>query len=127
MESIVLDFNEIQILAVEDFRGSDNLKYLSIENNKIKSLAFVKELQKLEKLYAANNCLRVSTRKGRINIAMDLLMNMISQDSNDMQYLSALTNLEELTLEGNPFYIEISKDKMIIQDFEVKNAEVEEI
>ncbi|XP_076665481.1 uncharacterized protein LOC143367496 isoform X2 [Andrena cerasifolii] len=106
LESIVLDYNEIQILAVEDFLGSDNLKYLSIENNKLKSLVFVKELQKLEKLYAANNCLT---------------------DSNDVQYLSALTNLEELTLEGNPLYIEIGKDKMIAEDFEVKNAEVEEV
>ena len=122
-----MDFNEIQILPVEDFLESGNLKYLSIENNKIKSLMFVKELQKLEKLYAANNCLTVNSCKERINIAMDLLMNMIFQDTNDMRYLSALTNLEELTLEGNPLYIEIKKDKMIAEDFEVKNPEVEEI
>lgn len=60
LESLVLDYNEIEILDMENFM-ENNLKFLSFENNKVKSLAFIRPLQKLEKLYAANNCLEVST------------------------------------------------------------------
>lgn len=63
LESLVLDSNAIEMLNVEDFLENNNLKFLSLENNKIKSLEFVKPLKKLKKLYLAYNYLAVSINK----------------------------------------------------------------
>lgn len=63
MESLTLDYNAIELLNVEDFIENDNLEFLSVENNKIKSLKFTKSLKKLKKLYVAHNCLTVSINK----------------------------------------------------------------
>lgn len=55
-----MDYNAIELLNVEDFIENHNLEFLSVENNKIKSLKFIKSLKKLKKLYVAHNCLTVS-------------------------------------------------------------------
>ncbi|XP_076623198.1 uncharacterized protein LOC143342818 [Colletes latitarsis] len=106
LESLFLDYNEISTLNKDDFIENNNLKVLSLENNKIKSLEFIKVLQKLQKLYAANNCLT---------------------NEHEIQYLSLLNNLEELTFEGNSLYTEVNKSEMILQNFELKQPEEEEL
>ncbi|XP_033327811.1 uncharacterized protein LOC117221184 [Megalopta genalis] len=103
LESLILDHNEIVTFALEDFTENNNLKFLSFENNKIRSLKFTKRLQNLEKLYAANNSLT---------------------NGDEMQHLFLLENLVELTFEGNYFLTEITKDNMIFQNFELTNPEI---
>ncbi|CAK9805361.1 Leucine-rich repeat-containing protein 9 [Anthophora plagiata] len=106
LESLILDYNEIETLNVEEFIENDNLNFLSLENNKIKSLEFIKSLKQLKKLYVANNCLA---------------------NEADVQYLLLLTNLEEITFEGNPLYTKINTDRLVAQDFELKDVEIEEV
>ncbi|XP_017886958.1 uncharacterized protein LOC108629085 [Ceratina calcarata] len=106
LESLILDYNEIEALNVEDFVENDNLKLLSLENNKIKSLEFTKALKKLKKLYVAHNCV---------------------ENEIEMQYLLLLKNLEEITFEGNPLYNESNGNKIIVTDFGVRDAEIEKI
>ncbi|XP_076222430.1 uncharacterized protein LOC116431727 isoform X3 [Nomia melanderi] len=106
LESLILDYNDINTVTLENFLENNNLKFLSLENNKIKSLKFIKQLPQLEKLYIANNCLTNDT---------------------EMQHLLSLENLVELTFEGNRLYTEENKNKMMAQYFELTNLETAEI
>ncbi|XP_017761966.1 PREDICTED: leucine-rich repeat-containing protein 9-like [Eufriesea mexicana] len=106
LKSLILDHNEIELLNVEDFIDNNNLEILSLENNKLKSLEFIQSLHKLKRLYIGDNC----------------LTNEI-----EIQYLPLLKNLEEVIFEGNPIYNEINRNKIIAHDFEVKEANIEEI
>ncbi|XP_076276865.1 uncharacterized protein LOC143207359 [Lasioglossum baleicum] len=104
LESLILDHNQLNTLSLEDFiENNNNLKFLSFENNKINTLKFTKQFEKLEKLYAANNCLT---------------------NDDEMQHFCLLENLVELTFEGNHIFTEMNKDRMIAQSFELMNSEI---
>ncbi|XP_078041068.1 leucine-rich repeat-containing protein 9-like [Augochlora pura] len=103
LESLILDHNEIVTFTLEDFTENNNLKFLSFENNKIKSLKFIKRLQNLEKFYAANNSL---------------------MDGDELEHLFLLENLVELTFEGNHLLTEITNDNTIFQNFELTIPEI---
>ncbi|CAD1474931.1 unnamed protein product [Heterotrigona itama] len=106
LKSLTLDNNAIEILNVKDFIQNDNLEFLSVENNKLTSLEFIKSFKKLRKLYIAHNCL--------------------ANDS-EIQHLLLLKDLEEITFEGNLLYNEINRNKIIARDFGIQNAINEDV
>lgn len=52
------------------------------------------------------------------------MSNIIFQNKIEIQYLLLLKNLEEITFEGNPFCNEINENKIISQDFGIKDATI---
>ncbi|KAL2751568.1 leucine-rich repeat-containing protein 9-like [Vespula maculifrons] len=81
LEILIIDHNKIETMDVDSFHENNNIACLSIESNKIQDLRFVKRLQCLKKLHVADNLIA---------------------NENELDNLTLLTNLEELTLLGNP-------------------------
>ncbi|XP_046832406.1 leucine-rich repeat-containing protein 9-like [Vespa crabro] len=81
LEILIIDHNKIETMDVDSFHEDNNIACLSIESNKIQDLRFVQKLSSLKKLHIADN--------------------LIAKE-NELDYLTSLKNLEELTLMGNP-------------------------
>ncbi|KAL2711465.1 leucine-rich repeat-containing protein 9-like [Vespula squamosa] len=81
LEILIIDHNNIETMDVDSFHENNNIACLSIESNKIQDLRFVKRLPCLKKLHMADNLIA---------------------NENELDNLTLLTNLEELTLLGNP-------------------------
>lgn len=59
LETLILDYNEIKKIKMENFHSNNNIKLLFIENNRLNNLNFVKILTKLKVFLVANNKIEV--------------------------------------------------------------------
>lgn len=83
MRELVLDKNKIKAIAENSFVGQGKLLELHIEENRIRDLNNIQILKNLQKLFVANN---------KMN------------DYTDIEKLTEMNNLHEISMINNPVF-----------------------